>query len=177
MFIQSFCWDYISIHECHVTIPVDVETIGAFGDGADEMFRRALKTDLFRRSYSDACHWTPLNEHHSKRDSGPAGFLELALPWNSCMMMMFFELGRRIAALTGERRAMECLPQRLSVAIQRGNAASVRDCGRWVTHMTRILMQFIICNSYNSQFSISYGLPSVITLFVFYSCSSVFFSP
>jgi hypothetical protein len=35
------------------------------------------------------------------------------------------ELGRRITAVTGEKRATEFLLQRLSVAIQRGNAASV----------------------------------------------------
>ena len=35
------------------------------------------------------------------------------------------QLGRRIAAVTGERRAMDYLFQRLSVAIQRGNAAAV----------------------------------------------------
>jgi len=35
------------------------------------------------------------------------------------------ELGRRITKSTGERRATEYLLQRLSVAIQRGNAASV----------------------------------------------------
>ena len=38
---------------------------------------------------------------------------------------MFHELGRRITAVTGERRATEFLLQRLSVAIQRGNAASI----------------------------------------------------
>ena len=37
---------------------------------------------------------------------------------------LFHELGRRIAAVTGERRATEYLLQRLSVAIQCGNAAS-----------------------------------------------------
>ena len=35
------------------------------------------------------------------------------------------ELGRRITAVTGERRATEFLLQRLSVAIQRGNANAV----------------------------------------------------
>jgi hypothetical protein len=35
------------------------------------------------------------------------------------------QLGRRIATVTGERRATEYLLQRLSVAIQRGNAAAV----------------------------------------------------
>jgi hypothetical protein len=37
----------------------------------------------------------------------------------------FHQLGRRIAHVTGERRATEFLLQRLSIAIQRGNAASV----------------------------------------------------
>jgi hypothetical protein len=37
----------------------------------------------------------------------------------------FHQLGRRIAHVTGERRATEFLLQHLSVAIQRGNAASV----------------------------------------------------
>ena len=36
------------------------------------------------------------------------------------------ELGRRITAVTGERRATEFLLQRLSVAIQRGNAIAVQ---------------------------------------------------
>ena len=35
------------------------------------------------------------------------------------------QLGRRIATVTGERRATEYLLQRVSVAIQRGNAACV----------------------------------------------------
>jgi len=35
------------------------------------------------------------------------------------------QLGKRITSVTGERRATEFLLQRLSVAIQRGNAASV----------------------------------------------------
>lgn len=37
----------------------------------------------------------------------------------------FHQLGRRIATVTGERRAAEFLLQRISVAVQRGNAASV----------------------------------------------------
>jgi len=40
-------------------------------------------------------------------------------------MELLHELGRRITESTGERRATEYLLQRLSVAIQRGNAASV----------------------------------------------------
>ena len=35
------------------------------------------------------------------------------------------QLGRRIATVTGEQRATEFLLQRLSVAIQRGNAVAV----------------------------------------------------
>jgi hypothetical protein len=35
------------------------------------------------------------------------------------------EVGRRITAVTGKRRATEFLLQRLSVAIQRGNASAV----------------------------------------------------
>jgi hypothetical protein len=35
------------------------------------------------------------------------------------------KLGRRVASVSGEKRATEFLLQRLSVAIQRGNAASV----------------------------------------------------
>jgi len=38
---------------------------------------------------------------------------------------LLHELGRRITESTGEHRAMEYLLQRLSVAIQCGNAASV----------------------------------------------------
>jgi len=41
------------------------------------------------------------------------------------------ELGRRITTITGERRATEFLLQRLSVAIQRGNAASVMGTVDW----------------------------------------------
>ena len=65
---------YASLAHSFWFVPVGVETIGALGDGAGELFH---------------------------------------------------ELGRRIAAVTGERRATEYLLQRLSVAIQRGNAASV----------------------------------------------------
>jgi len=42
---------------------------------------------------------------------------------------LLHELGRRITESTSERRATEYLLQRLSVAIQRGNAASVLGCG------------------------------------------------
>ena len=35
------------------------------------------------------------------------------------------ELGRRIAVITGEKRATDFLRQRISVAIQRGNAACI----------------------------------------------------
>jgi hypothetical protein len=38
---------------------------------------------------------------------------------------LMHDLGRRISVVTGEPRATEFLLQRLSVAIQRGNAASV----------------------------------------------------
>ena len=38
------------------------------------------------------------------------------------------ELGRRVGALTGEARSTGYLFQRLSVAIQRGNAAAVMGC-------------------------------------------------
>jgi hypothetical protein len=44
------------------------------------------------------------------------------------------ELGRRITSVTGERRATEFLLQRLSVAIQRGNAASVLGTVDWQTN-------------------------------------------
>ena len=65
---------YASLSPTFCFVPVAVETLGALGDGAVEMFH---------------------------------------------------ELGRRITAVTGERRATEFLLQRLSVAIQRGNAASI----------------------------------------------------
>ena len=41
--------------------------------------------------------------------------------------------GWRISEVTGERRATEFLLQRLSVAIQRGNAASVLGIADWTT--------------------------------------------
>jgi hypothetical protein len=44
------------------------------------------------------------------------------------------ELGRRITSVTGEWRATEFLLQRLSVAIQRGNAASVLGTVDWQTN-------------------------------------------
>ena len=40
---------------------------------------------------------------------------------------LFHELGRRITVITGERHSTELLFQKLSIAIQRGNAASVLD--------------------------------------------------
>jgi hypothetical protein len=65
---------YASLSPTFCFVPVAVETLGALGDGADELMH---------------------------------------------------DLGRRISEVTGERRATEFLLQRLSVAIQRGNAASV----------------------------------------------------
>ena len=38
---------------------------------------------------------------------------------------LFHELGRRITVITGEHHSTDFLFQRLSIAIQRGNAASV----------------------------------------------------
>ena len=38
------------------------------------------------------------------------------------------ELGRKIVSKTGERRASEWMYQRISVAIMRGNAASIISC-------------------------------------------------
>ena len=55
-------------------VPVTVETLGALGEGADQLFH---------------------------------------------------ELGRRITLITGEHRSTEFLFQKLSIAMQRGNAASV----------------------------------------------------
>ena len=39
------------------------------------------------------------------------------------------ELGRRIAAATGERREQQWLVQRISLAIARGNAAAILATG------------------------------------------------
>ena len=39
--------------------------------------------------------------------------------------MFFRELGRRIKDESGEPQAHQCLLQRISVAVQRGNAAAV----------------------------------------------------
>ena len=65
---------YASLSPTFCFVPVAVGTLGALGDGADELMH---------------------------------------------------DLGRRISEVTGERRATEFLLQKLSVAIQRGNAASV----------------------------------------------------
>jgi len=45
--------------------------------------------------------------------------------WNSEGLLFINELGRRIAAVTGDDRETKFLFQRISVAVQRGNAASV----------------------------------------------------
>jgi hypothetical protein len=58
---------------------------------------------------------------------------------------LIYDLGRRISEVTGERRATEFLLQRLSIAIQRGNAASV--LGTVIHHLSlRILT---LCTIYN----------------------------
>jgi hypothetical protein len=48
-------------------------------------------------------------------------------------MQFFRDVGRRVAAETGEPRSLQFLLQRVSVAVQRGNAACVigtvrQDC-------------------------------------------------
>jgi len=51
--------------------------------------------------------------------------LETMGTWGSSGLVFINDLGRRISAVTGEQRATTFLKQRLSLAVQRGNAASV----------------------------------------------------
>ena len=46
--------------------------------------------------------------------------------WGTAAVSFVNELGRRIAAVTCDHRATQFLKQRLSLAVQRGNAAAVR---------------------------------------------------
>ena len=46
--------------------------------------------------------------------------------WGTAAVSFVNELGRRIAAVTGDQRATQFLKQRLSLAVQRGNAAAIR---------------------------------------------------
>ena len=48
-------------------------------------------------------------------------------------MALLREVGRRVAAETGEPRSTDYLLQRLSVAVQRGNCASVHVLGSIAT--------------------------------------------
>ena len=45
--------------------------------------------------------------------------------WGACGLAFINEVGRRIAAVTGDTRSTAFLKQRLALAVQRGNAASV----------------------------------------------------
>ena len=47
--------------------------------------------------------------------------------WNAEGLQLIKDLGRRLSAVTGEPREASFLFQRISVAIQRGNAAAVLD--------------------------------------------------
>ena len=46
-------------------------------------------------------------------------------PWGPATRELISTIGRKITERTGERRASEYLRQRISIEIQRGNAASV----------------------------------------------------
>ena len=52
--------------------------------------------------------------------------------WGSAGLDFINELGRRISVVSGEPRATQFLKQRLSLAVQRGNAASV--LGTFASH-------------------------------------------
>jgi hypothetical protein len=52
--------------------------------------------------------------------------IETLGPWNTEGLKFIEELGRRTSALTGEPRETVFLKQRLSVAVQKGNALSCR---------------------------------------------------
>jgi hypothetical protein len=49
-------------------------------------------------------------------------------PWNTDSLNFILELGRRVSAATGDPRETAFLLQRVSVAVQRGNAASFAGC-------------------------------------------------
>ena len=51
--------------------------------------------------------------------------IETLRTWGRAGMAFVDEVGRRIAAHTGEKRATAFLKQRLALAVQRGNAAAV----------------------------------------------------
>ena len=55
----------------------------------------------------------------------PLGF-ETMGHWGSSAVEFIRELGAKLAVVTGEPRSTAFLKQRLSIAIQRGNAAAVR---------------------------------------------------
>ena len=50
----------------------------------------------------------------------------------------FHEVGRRIAAVTGQRRTKQVLLQRLGAAIQRGNEASVLRTVGYDSHDSKL---------------------------------------
>ena len=58
------------------------------------------------------------------RDFVPTA-IETLGTWGSAGLSFVNELGRRISAVSGDARATDFLKQRLSLAVQRGNAASV----------------------------------------------------
>ena len=72
--------------------------------------------EVKRVKYSDLSH-----DYHFV----PLGF-ETMGHWGSGAVEFIQELGAKLAAATGEPRSTAFLKQRLSTAIQRGNAAAVR---------------------------------------------------
>jgi len=54
----------------------------------------------------------------------PVGF-ETFGPWGDEASKLVTEIGKRLTEVTGEKRATSYLKQRISMAIQRGNCASV----------------------------------------------------
>jgi len=51
--------------------------------------------------------------------------IETLGPWGPAGLSFINEVGGRIASVTGDVRAASFLRQRLSIAVQRGNAAAV----------------------------------------------------
>ncbi|CAH2243580.1 jg12890 [Pararge aegeria aegeria] len=116
----------IQPHRCHCGDSVD--TYGHHGlscsRSAGRFSRHSTINDIIRRSLATAHVPAVLEPIGLARSDGKRPDETLG-PWGPEARALFKELSKRVIESTGDPRAGSYLGQRISLAIQRGNAASI----------------------------------------------------
>ena len=110
---QCLAWDFT----CPDTLAASHLNKAVTGPGQVANAAEQLKADKYRALSTDY-FFVPI----AIETLGPVGDEATAF---------FQDLGRRVLAITGEPRTMTFLWQRLSVAVQKGNAACVLGTEHW----------------------------------------------